>query len=458
MKTDKKTALYIRVSTEAQREEGYSIDAQRKMLEGYCISKNISNYEFFIDGGYSGSNIERPEMQRLINEIKEKKIGSVVVYKLDRLSRSQKDTLFLIEDVLNPNGAAFVSMNENMDTSTPIGRAMLGIMSAFAQLERETIKERTRMGMRERVKSGLWRGGGKVPFGYDYDKESGKLIPNGDADTVRLVFSLYLEGKSAMTAAKLSGLKYERMAIQILKRITYAGDTVYNGEIIRDTHEPLISREIFEQAQREMKRRAKSEKSTSKCLLAGFLYCGVCGCKMRYQKWGKSGYKIYCYSQDPSKKHISGDHRCNNTKTDAEELEKIVLADLFSLTLDDGGCAHEERADALAALINVRDNQRKRLSRLYFLYSSTDDDVLLESINELKNNIAETEKRIEEENSAREKSKNTEENYKKLGQIAAAWENMTFSEKRLALRELIDKIVITYDKAEIFYSENLKLR
>ena len=143
MKNDKKTALYIRVSTEAQREEGYSIEAQYKMLEGYCASKNIKEYEFYIDGGFTGSNIDRPELQRLICEIKDKKIESIVVYKLDRLSRSQKDTLYLIEDVLNPNGVSFVSLNENMDTSTPIGRAMLGIMSAFAQLERETIKERT---------------------------------------------------------------------------------------------------------------------------------------------------------------------------------------------------------------------------------------------------------------------------------------------------------------------------
>lgn len=91
----------------------------------------------------------------MVSDIKNGLVSHVVVYKLDRLSRSQKDTLYLIEDVLIPNGVSFVSLNENMDTSTPIGRAMLGIMSAFAQLERETIRERTRMGMKERIKSGL---------------------------------------------------------------------------------------------------------------------------------------------------------------------------------------------------------------------------------------------------------------------------------------------------------------
>ena len=174
----KKTALYIRVSTDAQREEGYSIEAQKEMLKAFCVTKNIRNYEFYIDGGFSGSNLERPEMQRLIREVKEKKIDCVIVYKLDRLSRSQRDTLYLIEEVLNPNHVDFISMNESMDTSTPLGRLMLGILSAFAQLERENIKERTRMGMKERVKAGLWPGGGRIPFGYDYDSERGILTGN----------------------------------------------------------------------------------------------------------------------------------------------------------------------------------------------------------------------------------------------------------------------------------------
>ena len=116
-------ALYIRVSTEAQRDEGYSIEAQHEMLEAYCKSRRISRYDFYTDGGFSGSNIERPELARLIADVKAGKISSVIVYKLDRLSRSQKDTLYLIEDVFNPRGTDFVSLNENMDTSTPIGAA-----------------------------------------------------------------------------------------------------------------------------------------------------------------------------------------------------------------------------------------------------------------------------------------------------------------------------------------------
>ena len=97
-KNKKIAAIYIRVSTDAQVEEGYSIDAQKEQLAAYCVSKGLKNYEFYIDGGWSGSNIDRPEMQRLIKDAKEEKISHCIVYKLDRLSRSQKDTLYIIEE------------------------------------------------------------------------------------------------------------------------------------------------------------------------------------------------------------------------------------------------------------------------------------------------------------------------------------------------------------------------
>jgi site-specific DNA recombinase len=116
LENKKIAAIYIRVSTDAQREEGYSIDAQKEMLQAHCVSKGLKNYAYYIDGGFTGSNIERPQMQLLISDVKQGKISHVVVYKLDRLSRSQKDTLYLIEDVFNPMGVDFISRNESMDT------------------------------------------------------------------------------------------------------------------------------------------------------------------------------------------------------------------------------------------------------------------------------------------------------------------------------------------------------
>ena len=218
-------ALYIRVSTEAQAEEGYSIEAQEKILRAECTAKEYdeSLIRTYIDAGASGSNIQRPALKNLIDDASAGLISTVIVYKLDRLSRSQKDTLYLIEDVFIPNRVDFVSVNERLDTGSPYGKAMIGILSAFAQLERENIFMRTRMGMKERVRSGLWPGGGRVPFGYDYDSGRGILVPNSDAQTVRRLYELYLEGHSLSYIAQILGLKYERLARQILLRKSNTG-------------------------------------------------------------------------------------------------------------------------------------------------------------------------------------------------------------------------------------------
>ena len=330
-KNKKIAAIYIRVSTDAQAEEGYSIDAQKEQLAAYCISKGIKNYEFYIDGGWSGSNLERPEMQRLINDAKEEKISHCIVYKLDRLSRSQKDTLYLIEDVLNPHNVDFVSLNENIDTSTPTGRLMIGILSAFAQLERENIRLRTRMGMKERVKDGYWMGGGRIPFGYDYDKDQGILVPNKDAEKVKKVYELYIQGYAAQNIANMLGLKYDRLAIQILKRKSNYGIIEYNGEEYQGRHEPIISKETYDIAMNEMLRRSISNVTTSENLLTGLVYCGKCGAKMRYQKWGKKGTKFVCYSQQKSKQYLIKDPNCNQEKPWADEIEAFVIKTLFLL-------------------------------------------------------------------------------------------------------------------------------
>lgn len=154
MKSTNKVAIYVRVSTTSQLEEGYSIDEQKAKLTSYCDIKDWNIYEIYTDGGFSGSNTERPALEQLIRDAERKKFDTVLVYKLDRLSRSQKDTLFLIEDVFIKNGIEFLSLQENFDTSTPFGKAMIGLLSVFAQLEREQIKERMQLGKLGRAKAG----------------------------------------------------------------------------------------------------------------------------------------------------------------------------------------------------------------------------------------------------------------------------------------------------------------
>ncbi|MCL2854048.1 MAG: recombinase family protein [Defluviitaleaceae bacterium] len=448
-----KAAIYIRVSTDAQREEGYSIEAQKQMLAGHCASKGIKDFDYYIDGGYSGSNMDRPELQRMIADVKNKTISTVLVYKLDRLSRSQKDTLYLIEDVFNPHGVDFISTQESMDTSTPLGRLMLGILSAFAQLERENIRERTRMGMRERVKAGLWPGGGRIPFGYDYDKGQGILVPNKDAETVRKIYDLYLEGYSTGKIAQTLGLKYEKLAIQILERKSNAGYIIYNDEEFLGKHEPLISLDVYQKAMDYMAERSINRATHSNYLFTGLMLCGKCGAKMRYQKWGKHDCKIVCYSQDTSKPHLVKDPHCNNKRLWASDVESVIISDLFSFSIKQKQVDNVRAAtqSVLEVLQGRYDEVAKKIKRLYNLYADNGDEILINTIKEQQKQLANMGAQITREQERNVIADKIESVKKTLETLEETWEYMTKHEQRNIVRSCVEKIVIDDENVEVFY-------
>ena len=450
----KTAAIYIRVSTDAQFEEGYSVEAQKEQLSAYCISKGIKDYEFYVDGGWSGSNIERPEIQRLIKDVKDDKISHVIVYKLDRLSRSQKDTLYLIEDVFNPHGVDFVSLNESMDTSTPMGKLMLGILSAFAQLERENIRLRTRMGMKERVKSGLWMGGGRIPFGYDYDKDKGVLIPNKDAEKVRQIYKLYIEGKAPQEIANLLGLKYDRLVYQILTRKSNYGIIEYNGEEYQGQHEPIISKEIYDIAMRCMIDRQAVRANASEYLLTGLVYCGKCGAKMRYQKWGNKGCKLVCYSQQKSKPYLIKDPDCDQEKIWADEVEDVVIKSIFEFASNYKPSKTESliQDNTISLLYEQQNNLNKKLKRLYNIYAEDGDDVLLDTINDLKKQIMLINKQIELDTQNSIITTRRKERAEILLTIKELWSSISAPQKKSIIRKLVNRIEINDNNVHIDFS------
>lgn len=251
-----RAALYIRVSTLEQAQEGYSVGEQKERLIAYCKAKDWIIADIYVDGGYTGSNLNRPGIQKLISETD--KFDLVLVYKLDRLSRSQRDTLYLIEEVFRPKGVDFISMQESFDTSTPFGKAMIGLLAVFAQLEREQIKERTWMGRVARAKTGLHHGGGHIPIGYEY--EDGHLVINPyEAEQVRKIYEWYLAGDSLKTITdKLQEVGYTNKyssysswtsVRNILGNETYTGRLHFGDVIVDNAHEPIISKEQFDAAQ-----------------------------------------------------------------------------------------------------------------------------------------------------------------------------------------------------------------
>lgn len=445
----KHTALYLRVSTEAQADEGYSLAAQAEKLEAYCRMKGVSAFKRYVDGGFSGSNLSRPAMGELIEKIRTGEVERVVVYKLDRLSRSQKDTLYLIEDVFLPHGVDFVSINENIDTGSPYGRAMIGILSAFAQLERENIFLRTRMGMVERVKQGYWPGGGKIPFGYDYDAQKGVLVPNSDADTVREIYARYLEGQSTGRIARDLGLKYEHLVKQILRRESNTGVIVYKDEVYPGRHEPLIDRETFDRAQRRLCAPNRPRAAEGGKLLTGLLVCGHCGAKMRYQKWGNAGDKLVCYSRDKSKPHLVHDVNCPNRGVMAEEVERVVVRDLCRLSAEP--LPARVRQNDEASCRRILEKAQRKLRRLYELYAEAEDDTLLSTIQKAKREQQRAETALHEAEHAQQVQDDTAA-LQALRTIGASWDGLNTVQRQSLVRACVDRIVLQNDKIEVFYA------
>ena len=249
-----------------------------------------------------------------------------------------------------PANVAFISIMERFHTDTPFGRAMIGILSVFAQLERENIYERTRGGMQKRVEKGYWPGGGRTPYGYDYDPVQGILVRN-----------------------KVN-----------------AGYIVYNGEEYKGLHEPIISMETYTQAMQLLANRSAAKLVTkTDHLLTGFCYCGKCGAKMRYMKWGKAGYKLVCYSQQRSKQYLVRDPNCDTPAPFAEDVEAGVIRTLFTVSEEKLANARKSvQSDSVTEMLQEQLNKAEaKLRRLYGLYGDNGDDLLLDAINETKADV-----------------------------------------------------------------------
>ena len=417
----------------------------------YAKSKDYTEFEYYIDGGYSGKDLNRPAIQKLIEDCKNHKIDAVFVFKLDRISRSQRDTLYLIEEVFNKYDVSFISMRENFDTSTPFGKAMIGVLSVFAQLERETILERTRIGLKKRAEAGLWRGGGKIPFPYRYDRNTGTLIPIPEqVELLHKMISLYISGKSFNVIGKIVGMDESMVETRILS-ITNTGKVPYKDEVYDGQHEAVVSDELYEEILRVNKVRSR-EKYERHYLLSGKVFCGHCGAKYRYQKWGKR-LIMYCYSQQKSKPRYIKDPNCNNKRWDTFEVEDAVLEELFKMSLD----IDLFKKTFNIATVNVKNEYRTRLEeitkQINNLLNNIASGIAVEETNKKINELEKEKETIEEkliESDKREKDNKVSLNM--IKNLKATWFDMDFDEQRRIIEHLIDKVIVNDNEINIYYN------
>ncbi|MDQ0414185.1 recombinase family protein [Mesobacillus stamsii] len=284
--------IYIRVSTQEQVQEGYSISAQKERLKAYCIAQGWDDFKFYVDEGLSAKDTDRPQLKILLEHIKSDSIKTVLVYKLDRLTRSVLDLYRLLE-TFDKYNCAFKSATEVYDTTTAMGRMFITIVAALAQWERENLGERVIMGQVEKARQGEYSA--KAPYGFD--KKDNKLIINEQQS--KIILSWIEEIKSGTSIRKLSdmmnnsnvkpirGYKWHiATMLDILHNQALYGALKWRDEVIEQTHAGIITKEEFNNIQHILKSRQnlKIRETNSIFIFQMKLKCPTCGNRLTCER------------------------------------------------------------------------------------------------------------------------------------------------------------------------------
>ena len=344
------TGIYVRVSTEEQAQEGYSIRAQEEKLRDYARIKDWLVYKMYIDEGISGKNItQRPAINEMIGDIKSGILKNVLVFKIDRLTRSIVDLINLIE-LFNENDCAFNSLTESIDTHSATGRMFIKILGIFAEFERENISERVRLGFERKVKEGYALSTGNPSYGYDWEKGLKiHTVNEKEAIIVREIFAMFLD--KHMSFAKIAKNLNNRNVLTKLNKI-WAGGTIkgilincnYKGYVryavkdekrnfeIKGLHEPIISEEIYDEVQeliKNMSTKIRRKHPKPNNYFSGIAFCGICGIRM---------VSHGDYTKDTAGYSLPASYRCPNRmqkKCTASDVRQTRLEQAFIEYIED---------------------------------------------------------------------------------------------------------------------------
>ncbi len=471
------TGIYVRVSTEEQAQEGYSIRAQEQKLKDFARIKEWSVYQIYIDEGISGKNItERPAINQMLEDIKNGKVNNVLVFKIDRLTRNTADLIYLV-NLFNQYNCEFNSLSESIDTQTAAGRMFIKIIGIFAEFERENIIERTKVGFERKVREGYTLAT-RVPS-YGYDRKIGEKVQTiniSEAIIVREVFDMFtnqhmsfLEIAQILNArnvpTKENAVWHSRTIKNMLTNCNYVGKVRYATKDEKrnfetdGAHEPIISTELYEETQRLVKKistKSYTKRPKEDNYFSGVLYCAECGARLvthgDYKKdkngnvYSDSGYrcsnyiKKLCKTGCVSQKNIEQAFR--------EYINNIVdfdAIDELDINQENIRKTHNsEMIDRLNNQLNALEQKEKEILNMYI-----SNVMAFDSYMELKKATEDKKSYIlaqlqdlqisEDENVAVDKDdiiKSLREN----------WDFLSNAEKQQFLVKFVDKIILEIKK------------
>ncbi|AWC31833.1 MULTISPECIES: recombinase family protein [Bacillus] len=468
-------AIYARVSTEEQAVEGYSISAQKKKLTAYCETQDWDVVGYYVDEGISAKNTNRPELIRMIDHIKKGLIDCVLVYRLDRLTRSVLD-LYNLLDVFEKYDCKFKSATEVYDTTTAIGRLFITIIAALAQWERENIGERVRVGQQEKVRQGKYTSGRK-PYGYNADHKEGVLtVIEEEAKIVRSVFNDYLKGHSAQRICKklntigTPGRDYwnEKAILYILENPLYVGTLRWRKETehyfeIPNSVPAIIEKELFDNVQRlrEARRESHPRSAYGSYIFSGIIKCPRCGRSLvgNYVTSKKKDGTITKYKQyfcRGRKLNV-----CSMGSMSERKLEKAIIPYILSLhihaTDDDVSTGQNTIEDDIIQIKNELKVIEKR--RKKWQYAWANEHLKDEEFTELMQEESDREKVLTEElyklKPAENKKLKNNELKEILNDMKLNWNNLNDEEKKMLLQIILKRIVV--ERSDEWQAYKLKI-
>ncbi|MEF3306633.1 recombinase family protein [Paenibacillus sp. GYB003] len=472
-----RAAGYGRVSTEEQAEEGHSLEAQEEKIIDNIEREKWTLVGYFSDPGYSGKNLERPDIKRLLAEIERNNIDVLVVHKLDRLTRDIGD-LYNLMKLFDKHNVKFVSITEKIDTDTAMGRMFIFMLGIFAQWYRENLSEEVRKGMEKRAKKGLHNI--TVPlFGYDRLEDGELRINEEQAKWVYWTFEQYLKGIGTTNLAKMlndrgvyrnKGAKWDQHKVALtLRNYHYTGKVHWksalveeNERIVRDgKHEAIIPVEMFEQVQRILERRREGlmSRNSYEYVYGGIIKCGKCGgtYKGKYNKTLKNTiYRGYVCSNNEryGSCDASGISELNLTKLLFGSLN-LTAGDLLTSFTDETNRSQIDEREEIQKQMSASEVRRSRWQRAYGDGLMPYDD-FAKLMKEEMDSMTELSKRLADLPRAVPSTITPEEALETLRAIKENWPYLEQSTKKQVMQSLFQQITILKENDK-WIIEDIKL-